>query len=619
MQTYAVGIAVVSLFASVAFAGPTTQQTQELLKGQLKPSHPRLYWGAGTEKAVRERIAQSDEMKAVHELLIRTADRMLPKPPAERVMEGRRLLRVSRNVMDRVVHLSYAFRMTGDRKYFDRARAEMLAVAAFSDWNPSHFLDVGEMTAAMGIGYDWLFNELSEQDRTVIRAAIVSKGLREGFKGDLWWRSGTNNWNQVCNGGLTVGALAVAEDEPVIAAEVISAAAANVPLALKSYEPDGAYPEGPGYWEYGTTYNVLMLDALETALGTDLGLASAPGFLKTADYFLHVTAPSGNWCNYADCGRRAEGFVSAAQFYFARKAGRAELLYNELEQIRKSIAKGPLRTSDDSSRFTPFVVLWAPDRVNVAPPATTHFVGGGPNPVALFRSGWDPEASFLAFKAGSPSVSHGHMDVGSFIFESQGLRWVEDLGMQDYQSLESKKVDLWNIKQDSQRWMVYRVGSFSHNIITVDQQQQRVAGKARFTRSSDHFAVTDLASLYSGQLAAYQRGVKFSGTSARVQDELKTLGKGTAIRWAFATRATLAAVEGNTAVLELKGKKLRVTARGADVQWVSAPAKGDQDYDAENPGVSIVSFSVRLTPGQQLKLAVDFGDEGGEPTDMSSW
>ena len=30
----------------------------------------------------------------------------------------------------------------------------MLAIAQFADWNPSHFLDVAEMTMGMAIGYD---------------------------------------------------------------------------------------------------------------------------------------------------------------------------------------------------------------------------------------------------------------------------------------------------------------------------------------------------------------------------------------------------------------------------------------------------------------------------------
>lgn len=50
--------------------------------------------------------------------------------------------------------------MTADSRFLERARQEMLAVASFSDWNPSHFLDVAEMTVVMCIGYDWLYDDL---------------------------------------------------------------------------------------------------------------------------------------------------------------------------------------------------------------------------------------------------------------------------------------------------------------------------------------------------------------------------------------------------------------------------------------------------------------------------
>lgn len=57
----------------------------------------------------------------------------------------------------------------------------MLAVAAFPDWNPSHSLDVGEMTAALALGYDWLFEVLTPAARARIRAALVGLGLKPGL------------------------------------------------------------------------------------------------------------------------------------------------------------------------------------------------------------------------------------------------------------------------------------------------------------------------------------------------------------------------------------------------------------------------------------------------------
>ena len=228
--------------------------------------------------------------------VVREADRQLATQPVERALIGRRLLDKSRTALSRVLHLGLAWRLTGEKKYFERARAELLAVAAFADWNPSHFLDVAEMTTAVAVGYDWFYPALDEPSRARLREAIVTKGLIPSRKADSWSR-GTNNWNQVCNGGMTVGALAIAEHDRALAAEMIARAINTVPRSMHEYAPDGAYPEGPGYWSYGTTYNVILISALQSVLGTDFGLTQQPGFLATADYYLHVIGPSGYYFN----------------------------------------------------------------------------------------------------------------------------------------------------------------------------------------------------------------------------------------------------------------------------------------------------------------------------------
>jgi hypothetical protein len=174
-------------------------------------------------------------------------------------MTGRRLLSVSRDCLNRVTLLAAAYRMTGDLKYFTQAEAELLAAAAFSDWNPSHFLDVGEMTAALGIGYDRFYVELSDDSKSRIRTAIVEKGLNPSFGPNNWWVNTEHNWNQVCHGGLTLGALAIRNDEPELAARIIHRAVNSITVAMDEYAPDGAYPEGPGYWSYGTMYNVALI------------------------------------------------------------------------------------------------------------------------------------------------------------------------------------------------------------------------------------------------------------------------------------------------------------------------------------------------------------------------
>ena len=86
-------------------------------------------------------------------------------------------------------------------------------------------------------------------------------------------------------------------------------------------------------------------------------------------------------------------------------------------------------------------MIWGKDIPfnEIKEPVKKVYVAQGKNPVCLMRTSWkDPEALFIGFKAGSPSVNHGHMDIGSFIAEANGVRWAVDLGSQNYESLESK-------------------------------------------------------------------------------------------------------------------------------------------------------------------------------------
>ncbi len=69
----------------------------------------------------------------------------------------------------RIFMLSYAYRTTGELKFAERAEKEMLYMAGYDNWNPEHFLDVAEMTMALSIGYDWLYEVLSPKNRAKIR------------------------------------------------------------------------------------------------------------------------------------------------------------------------------------------------------------------------------------------------------------------------------------------------------------------------------------------------------------------------------------------------------------------------------------------------------------------
>ncbi len=617
------GLAALLFAPGSADAADVRADVEARIKAAPK-AHPRLFFDKAAEAPLRQKIEGDPLLQKVFACVIATADGAMSAAPVDRSRQvGRRLLGESRKCLDRVVHLAFAHRMTGEPKYLERAKKEMLAAAAFPDWNPSHFLDVAEMTAALAIGYDWLHAGLDDASRRAIRAAIVEKGLKRSLKVRGGWSKGTNNWNQVCHGGLTLGALALLEDEPDLAAQVVARAVGGVPHAMAEYKPDGAYPEGPGYWGYGTTYNVVLIAALESVFGTDFGLAGAAGFMRTPDYYVHVTGPTGLFFNYSDCGSKSG--CSPAMAWFAARRKDPSLLWFEAKKLEAFVA----RPGRSGGRYFPLLLLWSAPIAGVKPPAATAWSGQGTTPVAFFRSGWDPDAAFLAVKAGSPHASHAHMDIGTFVFDADGVRWAEDLGAQSYHGLESQGISLWDRKQTGERWTVFRLNNRSHSTLVVDGKLQLAKGRCPMVRVGTdgpmRFAVVDLKPVYEGQLAAAMRGVGLRGDrSVLVQDEIRAADGKASVRWGMLTRAEVK-LDGASATLTRGGKTLTLRvlepagAKLAIYPTDPPPAK----HDASNKGTRIVGFETALEPAAKARLAVQLapGGAGAPPelTPLASW
>ncbi len=607
---------------------PVTAQTDHIGILAHVPAHPRILLLKGEEKAIQSTIAADNTWLKVHQAILNESDALISKPPIERIQIGRRLLDKSREAIRRIFFLSYAYRTTGQPVYQQRAEKEMVAIAAFSDWNPSHFLDVAEMTMAMAIGYDWLYDQLSPSSRTAIKEAILKKGIEPSLdpKYNSWLKA-EHNWNQVCNAGMTYGAMAIYEDQPELAKQIINRAIETIVLPMADYAPNGAYPEGYGYWGYGTSFNVMFISAVEKLFGKDFGLSQKPGFLQTAAYLENMTGPSGKPFNYSDAG--GGGGLQPAMFWFANKQKDPSLLWVE---------KSRLLTSQPQSlvgdRLLPAIMLWSAGTHmdKITPPAAGSWVGKGKNPVALMRTSWtDPAAIFVGMKGGSVSVNHAHMDIGSFVMEADGIRWAMDFGMQDYESLESKGIKLFGRTQDAQRWTVFRYTNLVHNTLAVNNRHQLVEGYAPITASSAApafmHAVTDISAVYKGALAKANRGIAIVNKAyVVVQDEVETLNEETTIRWTLLTPATVTITGNNQATLTKDGKKLvfEVTAPGKLTMktWSTDPPNS---YDAPNPGTTLTGFELILPANTKATITVALKPEkvAGKPIDKpaphSNW
>jgi oligo-alginate lyase len=586
----------ISALVVAPFFASSSAATQDVIPAKW-PEHPRLIATDSAWTELRSRINTDPELRQFVSGTVQQARKVLPTQALERRMQGRRLLGVSREALRRVLLCSFAYKVTGEKEFLDRAASDMLAAASFQDWNPSHFLDVAEMAAALAFGYDWLHAELPEQTRSIVRRALVEKALEHGRNGHSSFRA-HNNWSQVCIGGLGLAALAIGDEEPTLARSVLEAGRRDVENGLRPYRPDGIYPEGPSYWEYGTSYTVLLVAALRSATGSDWGIIQAGGLLESASWVVHMTGPSGAFYNFADGSARAG--LMPALYFFARELNQPELLLFQHEAARRFTERG-------QERLGPLAAFWWTERKAAAAGEMPLFWSGqGLQPIAAWRSGWDRSAFYFAIKAGGAAANHAHMDGGSFILEADGVRWAEDLGLQDYNSLESRGVQLWAMGQQAQRWRIFRLGPFSHNTLTIGGQLHNAKGMAALSHSDADGASIDLTPIFlPGQVGKATRQVRIAKGSVILHDKIEGAAPGAEIRWAMASRARIE-LEGELAVLRQDGQKFEIRFSGVqpEVLDISQPVT---DLDAPNPGMRLLAARVKADASGQADIRVNLG------------
>ena len=593
------------IFLALIFSLNLSAHNLTLERVESIGSHPRLILRDGDVERLRTAVDEYPQMRRLYDEMIRFADRTLGEPVSERRKKGKRLLGVSRTVLERVLNCSCAYLLTGDERYAKRAEEEMVAAAKFEDWNPSHFLDVGEMMAALALGYDWLYDRLSDDSRTLIEEALIQKGIYGAEKeSQMWFYKRDNNWNQVCNGGFILGALAVADKASGTALETLKKSLASNLIGLRPYAPDGVYPEGYSYWSYGTWYQVLIIDALRSALGESFDLEKSAGFLPSARFMNYAIAPSGQAFNFSDCGagRPSQNLLLA---WFAAEMGDMSLIYHDFNSLRSDKIRVLER------RFMPVAMFYL-SRCNLSAvaPSRGHFwYGKGEQPLFVYRSGWQRKTDcYLAAKGGSPSLSHAHMDGGSFVYEWGGVRWASDLGSQDYYSLESRGVKLWQTGQDSQRWDVFRLNNFSHSTLTVDDEKHLYKGSASMLEVYDtvgcYGAKFDLAPLLKGMSRA-ERTITTDGLGVvTVVDDVES-ETGCALRWTMCTPTTATIINKRTILLKSGGRELLVEALSPRaVKAFVVSNDPPHDYDAPNKGSCRVGFVTKLKPGAAARLEV---------------
>jgi len=585
----------------------------------VRPDRPRLIAPAYKWQALPSLIQSDPYLKGWNDTIFGNATDYFSLPPVVYFMDGDSgILDNSRDVKRRVKAFAYAYHMTNDTRWVDRTWVEIQNAAgngtttfgpSVDKWNTAHFLDTAEMTAAFGIAYDWLYSLWSDDQKSQMRYTMILYGLQPGVNAftDLttgWWTSNiTGNWNCVCNSGLTLGALAILEDDTTgVAQQILGLTPQNaVQNCAYATTDDGTWTETANYWYFGTTGHAEMSSALITATGSDYGLLDTnTNFYKTGLYHMYAYGPTSLF-DYGDHGPNKYSATANGLLLYGKH-------YNQPQYV--------LFQREQHDAADPWSMFWYDPSVSGAfwdGAPLDHFFDNGLDQWASMRSSWtDNGALHIAVKAGMNQnhQTHNDLDAGDFVLDALGTRWAGELGSSDYRS----PYYFSNDTQGSARWLYYRKMTEGQNTILINQANQNVLAApivkhdssgtvqnsstvVHIPQDSTAFWTADLSTAYFG--GTVERGVRLLNARRQVliQDEVTSQSS---IQWRMHTNATVNISSGGTsAALTLADQTMNVSilspstatfSKSDAVRFSTDPTPPAPDPD--NPGVTVLIISL---------------------------
>lgn len=567
--------------------------------------HPRLLFSKQEEQRIRDLFGTEPLLDSLYVGLMKEAERLLLVPPQEdprrEIKNTKDILPISREQVYRMVNLALAYRLSGDRRFAEKAEKELVHVCNFPDWDPIHYLDVAEMTTAVAIGYDWLYDVLAPSTRQLVVHSIKTKALdlvvEEYNTGNAdSWAKRETNWNVVCNTGMVLGALAIEEHYPELAKHIIGEAVRYIPNCLKHFAPDGVCYEGPAYWGYTNMYLSLLLKALNDNFGGDFGLSEMVGVDKSVLYYMHSTSPSGKIFNFANSGSTAPA-AEPIYFYFSRAFNQPEVATFYRDVLSKTVHEG------NYFRFYFLSIPWYDTASSTADALPKLKVYEGINDIVVFNGNRNiPNSLYLIAKTGDPDMAHQQLDIGTFIVEMNGIRWTDDLGTDNY-----NLPGFWDYKPDGQRWTYFRNSNFSHNTLSIDYKLQNSAGTGDIDRLDDRaaqpFVTMNMSTAYAGQSRFVYRTFRMlDDTRILVTDSVGLQSPSQSVQWSVITSADVEC-KGNTAVLRKDGKSFSLKiASPTNASFTTKAAKRGTEAEKPIEGYTVLSASVSGEPVQVIKV-----------------
>ncbi len=357
---------------------------------------------------------------------------------------------MSRKIETRIIHLSFAHLVTRDRSYFDRARQMVLHLCRWpGTWtdpsynSPGACLDTSHLSIAVALFYDWCYDQLTDDQRALIRESLVDKGV-DGLLAAIphYGAGGWPNGYAVLTSALGICGIAL-QGEQQQADSWVTEAVACAKKFFDTQGEDGGCMEGPGYGTYGADALARFILALESA-GVPHQIVEHPFFATLPRYCISQMCPNDKrHTGFGDCWS-SQPFPLCMTLLALRGNPDAVWYLDEIGYVRAWSIEQLLTVGLHAENFaTPKRPTWNPSRA---------FVDIG---YASLRDGFNVDAAFMAFKAGPPTrvIGHNHRDHNSFQIQFNNAWIATDPGYVGYFDPPDNK---------------YGRCTLGHNTITLD-------------------------------------------------------------------------------------------------------------------------------------------------------
>lgn len=526
----------------------------EITTAHFKSTHPYLLFHKPAIAGIRKRAISKPKLL-----------RRLEASLSEQIVDGvdKELRSQIKRRSRRLIHVSF-LALIGDggtrTEALSAARTALSTFTSATSWKTrpviKSFLDCAEIAVAVSLAYDWLYDDLSDEEREVIEASLFRHVLEPALAAyddrfALWPRR-RDNCTLVSNSGILLSSLAVLGRYPEPAARLIKKSLASSWRVFDRLAPDGGWPEGLSYWSLAVRYAGLIVAALESTFDQSFGLANRPGFAQTGDFALHAVGPFGAAFNFGDSEPR---FDISSLTWFAHR-------------FKRPIDARLLDGYD--GWFLPFTVIWADraraKRPTAEPPTGKIFHSGD---LACFRNTWSTKPGarpvYVAIKGGNlfaaddgssgrpeDVILHAQADAGTFVVDGAKQRWIIDLGPDDYDL--PGYFDHGSDHISGPRWRYYRTQAAGHNTLMIDGRNQLPNARAPIIGNcvdgESKWAVFDLSAAYGRPAGSIRRGAALIGRQVVIQDEVGPEVSGNIV-WTVHTSAEPISVSGSVARFRL--------------------------------------------------------------------